>query len=675
MGCVKKGFIMKRVNQILLIILALSRALFSFSEVIVVKSPDNKNEIRLSTGKELLLSVWRNGKVRISPTPIGLSVGGKGILGPDTRIIGRSSRTVDETFLTPIYKKAEVHVRGNEMAVMLSPGFQVRLHADNDGVAYRYETAWEGKIKVLDEIVSLSFPSPRLQAFVGYNSENRPDRRQDKLQNSWQPIYEKMQVSRIAADKTRLILLPLLLQYEDGVNLCVTESDLLDYPGWNLYRRGSDPARLSPWFARYPVQSNILRSSGYRRVRAREPWLAVTSGTRTFPWRVFLLADNPAKLVESDLVMALATPPKIKGDLSWIRPGNASWEWWNDWNVSGVDFRAGCNTQTYRYYVDFAARNKLDYLVMDEGWSVHQRVMEINPRVDLEGIIRYAEQKGVKIILWCSWPQLVGQQDQVFGKYAKLGVKGFKVDFMDRDDQFVVSFLEQTAAIAAKYHLVLDYHGMYKPTGIQRTYPNILNFEGVYGLEQMKVHAGTDFPANDCKIVFTRMVAGPLDYTPGAMRNMNQDQYHPSRRSPGSQGTRCHQMALFSIFEAPLQMLCDSPTLYMRNQECTDFIAKIPTVWDETVGLDGRVGEYAVIARRKGKDWYLSAITDWSPRKLTIDTSFLGEGTWEADVFADGINADRDATDYIHSKRKVTAGSLLTVDLKQGGGWSARISK
>ena len=390
---------------------------------------------------------------------------------------------------------------------------------------------------------------------------------------------------------------------------------------------------------------------------------------------MFILAPSAAKLCEADIPYALATPCALAGDLSWIKPGKVAWDWWNNWNVSGVKFRAGCNTKTYEYYIDFAKEQKVEYVIFDEGWSVKLKIMEINPEVDVPHLVKYANSRGVGIILWCSWPQLVGRQHEVFRKYAGLGVKGFKIDFMDRDDAFLVSYLEETARIAADYHLVIDYHGMYKPTGLSRTYPNILNYEGVHGLECMKWEKDTDFPANDLKAFFTRMTAGPMDYTPGAMINMTKKQFRPSYDLPGSQGTRVHQMALMSLYEAPLQMLCDSPTQYLRNQECFAFMAAVPTTWDETIGLAGDVDRYAVTARRKDDVWYVAAIGSWEPQEIKIDTAFLGEGPWKVEIFKDGINADRDATDYEHRFETISAGEKLTLRLAPGGGWTARFTK
>ena len=641
------------------------------AESVSVKSPNGKNEIKLMAEKTLQYAVFCNGTVRVAPTAINMDIEGWGKLGDAPKIINSVRNKINGVIKTPVYKKSEITENGNELVVSFKDGYSVVLRAYDDGVAYRFKTALGGKIKVVNEEASLTFPTPELTSYVGYNTGNRPEREYDRHQNSSESVYEKVKIADILPRKSGLVYLPLLLEYDDGVCMCVTESDLRDYPGWSLCREDNHKNKLTGSFAKYPVVSSIKRSRLHRHVTEREPWMAETAGTRSYPWRVFILAEKPAKLIESDMVYKLAAPQVIEGD--WIQPGKVAWEWWNARNISGVDFRAGFNTETYKHYIDFAHVNNIEYVILDGGWSVKFKILEHIPEIDLPAVIKYAYKRGVGIILWAAWPEIHGFQDEVFKHYAEMGAKGFKIDFMDRDDQVVVNFIEETARVAAKYKLVIDYHGMYKPTGIQRAYPNILNFEGVFGLEMTKFeHRKANFMKNDAQIVFTRMVAGPLDYTPGAMRNQTQKGFQANYQSPTSQGTRVHQLALMSIFEAPLQMLCDSPTQYMKNQECTDFITAVPTVWDETVGIDGAVGEYAVLARRKGKVWYISAITNWEARELSLDLSFLS-GRYDAEVFADGINADRDATDYRCSKMSLSGESELKIKLAPGGGWTARL--
>ena len=646
------------------------------AQTVSVKSPDGANEIRLMTEPTLSYSVHRAGVERVATTPLALEIEGKGILGgAETKILTADTVSQSGSIPSPIYKKAAVDESANMTTVTFQGDWKIVLVARNDGVAYRFETMFPGRVKVLNEVAGLTFPSTSNTVYAGYCRSGA-----DPLQCSWESVYVTTNAAGVAAGG-ETVYLPLVAKYEDGVAMCVTESDLLDYPGWNMKRVEGDKPTLAANMAKYPAKTkhwdwkikDAPPNQPLRQIKVveRADYLAETGGTRTYPWRVFMLAPSEFKLCEADIVYALATPCKLK-KTDWIKPGKVAWDWWNCWNVSGVPFRAGCNTATYEYYIDFAAEFGVEYVIMDEGWSKHLNVMELNPETDVPHLVKYANARGVGIILWCAWPQLAGRQNEIFGKYAKMGVKGFKIDFMDRDDQEMERYLEETAKIAADWKLVVDYHGMHKPTGFSRTYPNVLNYEGIHGLEQMKWEKDVDFPRNDLLSFYCRLSAGPMDYTPGAMLNMTKAQYRPSNLQPGSQGTRVHQMALMSLYEAPLQMLCDSPTQYLRNRECFTFMASVPVVWDETVGLAGSMEDYVAAARRKGDEWYAAAINSWKPQKIQIDTSFLGEGRWRAEIFTDGVNADRDATDYVKTTETVKAGEKLTVKLAPGGGWTAR---
>ena len=343
-------------------------------------------------------------------------------------------------------------------------------------------------------------------------------------------------------------------------------------------------------------------------------------------------------------------------------------------NLSHVDFRAGLNTATYKYNIDFAAANNIKYIIIDAGWSMPNDLSKTNPAVNLQEIIAHGKEKGVGVILWASWIEILQQMDKVFPLFQEMGVKGLKIDFIDRDDQVAVASTYEIAKKAADHHLLVDYHGVFKPAGIQRTYPNVVGNEGVKGMENVK-WAVEDVPRYDVSLPYIRMMAGPMDYTPGAMRNSNRRNFRPINSDPMSQGTRCHQLAMYVIFEVPFQMLSDNATIYMKEQESTDFITKVPTIFDETVPLDGKVAEYVAIARRKGDTWYVGAMTNWSPRELTIDFSFLGEGEWRAVIFKDGINAGRDATDYKKETITISSADKLKINLAPGGGWAARIEK
>jgi alpha-glucosidase len=535
-------------------------------------------------------------------------------------------------------------------------------------VAYRFFTSRKDSVTVQSETANFRFEKDH-KSYFPYVREPRTGG--DKFQTSFEALYDEVPISKFAKDT--LAFLPVLVDLGENKKAVVVESDLENYPG--MYVKGGAENTLSGVFAPYPLQVEI---GGFNKlnqvVTRRAGYIAKVPGQQQFPWRAVIISSSDKELLNNDMVYKLASPNRVQ-DMSWIKPGKVAWDWWNNWNITGVDFKAGINTPTYKYYIDFAAANKIEYVVLDEGWSASNDLFNLSTAINLKEIIDYGKSKGVDVILWATWHAVAAQMEKAFPHYAALGVKGFKIDFLDRDDQLMVASTYAIARKGAEHHLLLDYHGMFKPAGVQRTYPNVINFEGVRGLENAKWAPSDDVPRYDVTIPFIRMIAGPMDYTPGAMRNAIKANYRPNNSMPMSQGTRVHQMAMYVIFEAPLQMLADNPTAYKKEQESTTFIAKVPTVFDETVSLDGKVGDYVALARRKGDTWFVGAMTNWNSRDLTIDLSFLGEGTYEAEIFNDGINADRDATDYKREVVRVTKGDKRKVTLAPGGGWAARIYK
>jgi alpha-glucosidase len=438
-----------------------------------------------------------------------------------------------------------------------------------------------------------------------------------------------------------------------------------------MWLNDAGPGKIKGVHPQFPEEEK-LRSDRDLAVTKTKDYIASTKGTRTFPWRVFVVAANDGKLIESDLVFKLAAPCKI-ADTKWIKPGQVAWDWWNANNIYGVDFKAGINTETYKYYIDFASKNGIEYVILDEGWYKKGTVLESIPQIDVPELCRYAESKNVGVILWVVWKTFWDKIDEAVALYEKWGVKGVKVDFMQRDDQPVVNFYQEAMQKTAEHHLLIDFHGAYKPDGAGRTWPNALTREGVKGLENSKWSKDIT-PDHNLMLPFIRMVAGPMDYTPGAMLNFERNNFTPIFNRPGSLGTRVHQMALYVVFESPLQMLADSPTNYMKEQECTDFIVKIPVVWDDTRVLDAKIGDYLLLVRKSGDDWFAGALTDWKARDMELDLSFLPAGDYNIEIFSDGINADRHAQDYKHLKQQVKAGEKVMIKMVSGGGWVARIS-
>lgn len=638
----------------------------SFSQKILdftLESPNGKIKISIVINDKITWSVSHEKDLILAPSPVSMTFDQNEILGKNATLLNSKREKVNQTFESPFYKKSSIKNQYNLLILNFKNDFSIEYRAFDDGVAYRFITKKKKDITVKTEEVSLNFDQD-YNTLMPYVRDLRNPK--DPYISSFEAHYENKKISDFAKDT--LAFLPFLIDYKNHKKAVFLEANLEDYPGLFVTNNKSKSG-FEARFSKYPLQeTNGGFNNINRLITERADYIVKTKGTRTFPWRAIVISENDAELANNDMVQKLSEPSKIK-DISWIKPGKVAWDWWNDWNIYNINFKAGINTQTYQYYIDFASKNKVEYVVLDEGWSLEDDIMKHNPNVDLEALIAYGKERNVGIILWSSWMALTKNTVGIFNNYADLGIKGFKVDFLDRDDAKMVNSVYDIAQKAADYKLLLDFHGMYKPTGIQRTFPNILNFEGVKGLENNKWTPNDDVPLYDCSIPFIRMMAGPMDYTPGAMRNATKSEFKPSHSTPMSQGTRSHQLALYTIFEAPLQMMTDSPTAYMKEQESTDFIAKIPTVFDETVALDGEVGKFVSIARKKANIWYLGAITSWDSRDITIDFSFLEKGKkFEGEIFSDGLNADKAAQDYKREIITVDSTSKLTYRLASGGG-------
>ena len=660
---------MKKLLSILLVVCGLS---LSAQTTQTITSPNQKLKLKVDLSGERIRYSISDGQGEImNLSEAYMELGDGMVLGsePLRSLRKGGRRSVDRMVASPLYRKDSIHEQYNELYLQYKSGYSIVFRVYDNGVAYRFETAFKNPITVKDEGVKLGFADdfPALVPYV--NRERKENEPLDVFyETSFENTYAHFQhLSEM--DPNHLAFLPFMVELPHGRKVVVTESDLRDYPG--MYMHLYLPSMLEGIFAPLPKKWEQGGHNNLQyRVKEREECIAKTAGTRTFPWRIIAISQEDKELVDNDLVYLLAAPSQVE-DISWIKPGKVAWDWWNNWNIWGVDFKAGINNETYKYYIDFAAEKGIEYVILDEGWAVNKQadLFQVVPEINLPMLVKYAASKGVGIVLWAGYAAMDKDMERVCQHYSEMGVKGFKVDFMDRDDQIVVNFYERMAAMAAKYHLFIDFHGAYKPTGLNRTYPNVLNYEGVFGLEQCKwVDSKTDMVKYEVTIPFIRMLAGPMDFTQGAMRNAAKWCYFPSWNEPMSQGTRCRQLAEYVIFDAPFAMLCDAPTAYMQEPECTEFIAKVPTVWDETRVLDGRVGEYVVTAKRKGNTWYIGAITDWNERAVEIDLKVFGIASGTVTMFVDGPNAKRKGVDYQKRTISVPADGKLKLELAPGGG-------
>lgn len=640
-----------------------------------VTSPDGHISATVMVGEDIRYSVSRNEQTLIAPSTISMDLSDGTVFGQNDKVRKTVRTSFDDTFSTVAYKKAEVRDNYNQILLNFKE-FSLIFRAYDDGVAYRFVSNLDKKktYEVISEQAEFNFGEDR-QAFIPYVNSGAKTV-EGQYFNSFENTYTVQNLSQWRKD--RLAFLPLVVAADEGVKILITEADLTNYPGMHVIgTEGSNS--LKGTFAPYP---KVIEQGGHNRLQGmvmeRENFIAKASGDEVFPWRVIMVSTSDSQLAVNDMVWKLSPKQDAGTDYGWVKPGKVAWDWWNDWNLYGVDFKAGINNETYKYYIDFASTHGIAYVILDEGWAVNLQadLFQVIPEIDIQELVDYGKERGVGIILWAGYWAFNRDMEKVCRHYSEMGVKGFKVDFMDRDDQLMVNFHARAAETAARYGLMLDFHGTYKPTGLSRRWPNVVNYEGVHGLEQMKWRPKEcDQVTYDVTVPFIRMAAGPMDYTQGAMRNASKSNYRPVYNEPMSQGTRCRQLAEYVVFDSPLNMLCDSPSNYIAEAECTEFIAACPETWDESLGVNGEIGKYITIARRSGDAWYVGALTNWDERDITLDLSFLGEGEWILDIFQDGPNAEKAARDYVHTTATVPADRKITAHLAPGGGWAAKITR
>src|SRR5262245_40816875 len=585
-----------------------------------VVSPDRRIEIIVETGDRIRYSVLLGGKALLQDSTLSLKVD-QAILGLGSVVRNAKRRSVDQQIQPPVRQKfATIPERYNELRLEMDGGYTVVFRAYNEGAAYRFETSLgDREVKVYGEDAGFNFAGdyevyyPKEDSFFSHNERR----------------FIHLPLRSVTSDM--VASLPAVVDARDGIKVAVCESDLEDYPG--MWLRGDGSNSLWATFPPYPLKQELKRDRDYR-VTEPADYIARTSGTRRFPWRLFGIAERDGDLLTNQLVYLLARPSQVS-DASWIKPGKVAWDWWNANNVYGVDFKAGINTQTYKYYIDFASKYGIEYIILDEGWYKLGNLLQVVPEMNVEELVAYGRQKNVGIILWAVWKTLDDQFEPALNQFQKWGVKGIKVDFMQRDDQLVINFYHRLCREAANRKLLLDFHGGIRPALMTRTWPNVISTEGVQGMEHLKWSDASD-PGHNVTIPFTRMFLGPMDYTPGAMLNAAKASFAHVFQRPMSMGTRCHQLAMYVVYESPLQMLADSPSNYLREPEAMEFLGPVPTVWDETRVLDARIGEYVAIARRSGRQWYVGAMTNWTARELELDCSFLPAGGFRMDAYQDG---------------------------------------
>lgn len=635
-----------------------------------LKSPDGRQQLTVTNQNGTLrYSLSFEGTQVVLPSALSLKLGDGTVWGHNTKVKRARKGKANATIASPHFIRSSVADHYNSLTLSCGD-YDVEFRAYDQGVAYRFVSHLSGPYTIEDEEVKMETP---YSYSLLVNTINAYDRTsvENQAAASYEGTYLQTNVAKWPV--TWLGTNPLFVEAKGGIKLLLAESDLKDYPGMFLMK-GIGECEVKGWFARAPKTTAWGGDGGCQlRVKEREPYIAKCEGPRTFPWRIILAARSEADFLGSDMVYALGAAPQ--GDYSWVKGGKAVWDWWSANKLEGVSFKPGMNTDTYLYRIDFAATHNTPLVLIDAGWS-ENNFMGVKKSLDLQKLIDYGRDKGVGIMLWAYGFRFAENAEALCAKYSAMGIKGFKLDFFDRNDQAAIATIEKLTRTAAKYKLTLDLHGCWPIAGFNRTYPNVLSFEGVHGLENCKWESTKfDQVTYDVTFPFARMVAAPADYTPGAMNNGNQQTFRVKGDDPMSKGTRCRQIAEYVVFFSPLTMWCDKTTSYVREAECADFIAKVPTEWDETKPLIGNATNYLAVARRSGNEWFVGALSDWFSHSLRLDLSFLGPGNYEAEVMADSEEPGANPNSYKKYTIQIPANRIVDAWVAPGGGYAMRIYK
>lgn len=632
-----------------------------------LSSPDGKLKVEVTAGNGLSYQVMHENDTILSYSNIGLVLADGTTIGNNSQVTGIKRKKVRDNVESPFYRFKEFIAIYNELNLKLKGDFGITFRAYNEGVAYRFYTTQKTEVTIKEEVAEFNF-NQDYTAYLPYTTNDKKP-----MAMAFQNVYD---ITPLSKAQPKPAFLPVTVDCGKA-KLTILESDLEAYPGMFVKKVApSSTYSLKGVFAPYPAKTDFYPWRRQEYVTETTDFIARSKGARPYPWRVLAVTEKDTDMPVNNLVYALASPNRI-GDTFWIKTGKVAWDWWNDWNLKGVPFKAGINMDTYKYYIDFASRNGIEFIVLDEGWYDPKSgdMLTVIPELNLPELVAYGKEKGVEFILWTVFNVLDSQLEAACKKYSAMGIKGFKVDFLDRDDQTAVEMVYRIAEATAKHKLTLDLHGIYKPTGINRTYPNIINFESLFGMEEVKwTDIKNNMPLYDVTFPYIRMMAGPVDYTPGAMRNATKADWRAVYYTPMSMGTRCHQLAAYIVHDSPLTMLCDAPTNYLNEQECVDFITSIPVETDSTFIATGKLGEYIVSVRKKDINWYIGGMTNWDERDVEIDFSFLPtDARYTATLFTDGINANKQAEDYRTKTLTIDKNSRMKLHLASGGGFAMKL--
>ena len=618
-------------------------------------SPDGQTTVTVTVSDRIYYDVESHGELLFRQNHIGMTLSDR-TLGEKPTLKGNKVQKVSET-VTPIHPLKFSKVENNYTLLTLTfgGGYKVEWRVYDDGVAYRFVTSLKGDIEVMSEDGNWQLAAPAKLVLQQPGS----------FKTSCEENYSVVQSNEWKADD-KMSELPILVMGEKQ-KVLISEFDLFDYAGVFLKSVGEGTNAFSIIQPKCPTEYEDDGDRKHKILKEAE-YVAKTQGTRTFPWRYMLITQTDGQLVESTMPVRLA-PANAIGDPSWIKVGQTCWDWLNGIPFGpDVTFKSGINLDTYKYFIDFAARNGVGYILIDEGWAKNTRnPFETNPEVHLPEIIAYGKSKGVGVILWLPWLTVEHHMD-LFEKFEEWGIKGTKIDFMDRQDQWMINFYERVAKEAAKHHIFVDFHGAFHPSGLDYKYPNVLTYEGVRGME----YNGSCKPDNTVWLPFIRNAVGPMDYTPGSMLNYQPERHHGNRPICAGVGTKAFNLAIFVLAESNLQMLMDNPCRYDQWPDCRDFLTSVPVNWDETRVLQAEAGQYCVVAKRKGDKWFIGGITNSTERNLQLKLDFLTAGKqYKMTSFEDGVNAHIIAMDYLRKENRVNNSTVVPIHMARNGGWCA----
>lgn len=642
-------------------------AKLSAADSLIVISPDKKIVVTLHYKNKLSYSVKYNGNVIIQPSYIDITLGTGKNLSDDQRIQKSSIQKVNQTIISPVPEKRKIITENyNQLSIQFKQPYTLLVRVYNDGVAYRLVTRFKDSIVIKNEVAQFSF-DPRKKVLLPIVGAREGV---DRFHTSFEELYQLKNIDSL--NENTIAYSPVLIGSDNEIKVAITESDLEDYPG--MFLAGTNGNSLQAVFATYPLEENMTTGEFPQLVVVkRADYIAKIKGSASLPWRVIIIAANDRDLPGNDIVYRLASPSRVK-DVSWIKPGKGTDEWIIGINLFNVPFKSGVNTATYKFYIDFAKRFGFDRIMMDAGWSHYKNLFDINPDINMDTIAAYARSKNIKLSMWTLCSTLDRQLDSALAQFNKWGVDFIMTDFMDRDDQKMVNFYHRIAKACADHKIMIMFHGAFPPKGFNRTWPNEVTREGVLGSEY-NIWSDKPTPEHDVTLPFTRMLSGPLDYEPGILDNATKAQFKPIGQKVMSQGTRCHQLAMFVVYDSPIQIFSGNPSQGLMEPQFMQLLGSISTTWDETKVLEAKVSDYIITARKKGNDWYIGGMTDWTKREFNLSFDFLDAGNYEAELCTDGINAETYPSDYIIKKFTLQKGKPFTIKMASGGGFLLKLVK